>query len=246
MNAFRAVSVLAPIDARNILRDSLLRWMILFPVIIAVALRLGYAFLVERVQLLFGMDLLVYQPLIFSFLVIMLPMLLGAVLGFLLLDQRDDHTLTALQLTPLALKGYLTYRLSIPMLLNIFISMAVLPLTGLLELKLGLLILAVVAAAPLTPIYALTLAGFADNKVQGFAFMKAAGVTLLPPLFAYFVQGNWQWLFGLMPTYWPARVYWSLIEGDFATAAFALVVGLVFQLAVIALLIRRVTRRLHE
>jgi fluoroquinolone transport system permease protein len=35
-----------------------------------------------------------------SFVLLMTPMLAGIVVGFLLLDQRDDQTLTALQVTP--------------------------------------------------------------------------------------------------------------------------------------------------
>jgi fluoroquinolone transport system permease protein len=45
-----------------------------------------------------------------SFLVVVMPALVGMVIGFLLLDQRDDQTLAALQVTPLTLNGYLIYR----------------------------------------------------------------------------------------------------------------------------------------
>ena len=44
-----------------------------------------------------------------------------------------------------------------------------------------------VATAPLTPIFALILAAFAQNKVQGFAVMKGLGRALMIPLVAYFI-----------------------------------------------------------
>lgn len=41
-------------------------------------------------------------------------MVFGVVTGFLLLDERDDRTLTALQVTPLPLRAYIFYRVTVP------------------------------------------------------------------------------------------------------------------------------------
>ena len=43
---------------------------------------------------------------------------------FLLLDHRDDRTLTALQVTPLTVEGYLAYRIAVPMVVSVPVMMA--------------------------------------------------------------------------------------------------------------------------
>lgn len=45
------------------------------------------------------------------------PDLVGMVIGFLLLDERDTQTLDALRVTPLSMRRYLAYRISAPLLI---------------------------------------------------------------------------------------------------------------------------------
>lgn len=189
----------------------------------------------------FGIDLAAYYPLIASLLVLIAPMLYGVVVGFLLLDQRDDQTLSALRVTPLTAGGYLAYRIAIPVVLSVLMTPVVLALSGFSDLGLGQQLLAGVAAAPAAPAFALLMAAFARNKVQGFALMKAAGVINWPPLIAWFVDSNWQLAFGLSPTYWPVKFYWALEAGSPGAWSY-LVVGLLYLSLVIVLFQRRFER----
>jgi fluoroquinolone transport system permease protein len=215
--------------------------MILIPVLMAFAFRWGLPAVAAWADRRFSVDLLVYAPLLASLLVMVTPMLFGMVIGFLLLDQKDDRTLTALQVTPLTVEGYLVYRLGLPMILSVGMTVVALQLSGLTELGIGRQTVAAVTAAPLAPAFALFLAGFASNKVQGFALSKAAGVVNWPPMIAWFVDPPWQWAFGLCPTYWPAKVYWELERGE--TGAWAVgVVGLVVSIGLNAYLLRRFAR----
>lgn len=96
-------------------------------------------------------------------------------------------------------------------------------------------------AAPFAPLFALFIGAFARNKVQGFALMKATGAVMWPPLFAFFVDLPCQVLFGISPIYWPARVYWSALEGDAAYVLW-MIPGLAWQGLLIGLLLRRYRR----
>ena len=144
----------------------------------------------------------------------MVPMLVGCVVGFLLLDQRDDRTLTALQVTPLTIGGYLLYRTAVPMVLSVAMMMVSMALAGLVTMRVIPALLAALQAAPLAPLYALFVGAFAANKVQGFALMKATGVLAWAPLLAYFVTSGWQVAFGIDPLYWPVKVFWMLEAGE--------------------------------
>ncbi|MCZ6726358.1 MAG: hypothetical protein O7A98_03265 [Acidobacteria bacterium] len=244
----RAVSVLralGPIDLKSVRRDSLLRWMFVMPVLIALLLRYGLPPFAAWLEGRHGIVLAPYSALIASFLVMITPMLYGTVIGFLLLDQKDDRTLTALQVTPLTTGGYLLYRMGTPSLLSIAMTLLVLQASGLATIDFKRQLWVAVAAAPLAPAFALFLAAFARNKVQGFALMKAAGVINWPPMIAYFVHSKWQWAFGLCPTYWQAKLYWELEAGG-PNAWPIFVIGIAYIGLVTAWLLRRFDRAMHR
>ena len=232
------VRSLGPIDARSVLRDSMLRWLIVVPFAWALLARWGAPILTGWLAERFAFDLTPYYALVTSFLVLMVPTLVGAVVGFLLLDHRDDRTLTALQVTPLTVEGYLLYRTAIPMALSVAMMMVTIELAGLVTMGFVPALLASLQAAPIAPLYALFVASFAANKVQGFALMKAAGGLAWPPILAYFVSSNWQIAFGIDPFYWPVKVFWMLEAGDAGTWLYYLG-GLAYQSALIVLLLRR-------
>jgi fluoroquinolone transport system permease protein len=245
MNAVRAIRALGPVDARNLRRDAMLRWMVPAPLLVGLVVRYLVPWIAVLLQQRVGFDLRPYYALISSFLLMLSPMLVGMVFGFLLLDQRDDQTLTALQVTPLSLNGYLTYRISLPVVLAAFQSMVMIPLAGLEPVNGLALVFGALAAAPLAPLMAVFYATAATNKVEGFAVMKISGILFVPPLIAYFVQSNWQWAFGLMPTYWPIKVYWLFQTGS-GLAWLALGVGLWYQVGLMAVLLRRFNRVMHS
>jgi fluoroquinolone transport system permease protein len=241
MRAIRAVRALGPIDARSVARDPLLRWLVVYPVLLALVLRWGVPALAVRLETRYGFDLSGYYVLLMSFLVELLPILTGMVVGFLLLDGRDDRTLTALQVTPLTLNGYLAYRLAMPMLVSVVMTLVVFPLTGLVRVGPGPLVLMALGSAPLAPLFALLLGAFAANKVEGFALSKASGVFFFPPVLAYFVDPPWQWAFGLIPTYWPVKAFWVQQAGGLGFAGF-LLVGVAYQVLLLVPLLRRFNR----
>ncbi|MCL5998698.1 MAG: hypothetical protein M1546_21965 [Chloroflexi bacterium] len=241
MKAVNALKSLGPIDAQSVRRDSFLRWMLLFPFLIALLLRLGVPPLAGWLAAQFNFDVTPYYPLLMSLVVLFTPMMFGMLIGFLLLDQRDDHTLTALQVTPLTLKGYLVYRTALPVGLSVVLTMLSYSLSGLVPLDVVALFAVALAAAPLAPLFALCLAALAGNKVQGFALTKGSGGVQMAPLIAYFVPWPWQLVFGLVPSYWPVKLYWALQAND-GNAWVYLVVGLAYQAVLLYLLLRRFDR----
>ncbi len=167
----KAIRGLGPIDVKNVLRDPMLGWLTALPVLIALVLRWGAPLVAAGLLERFGFDLQRYYALIASSLVLITPMLVGVVIGFLLLDQRDDGTLTAIQVTPLSLTGFLVYRLSVPLILGVGMTMLTVPLAGLVEIAPWSLLVVALASSPIGPLFALFIAVFANNKVQGFALM---------------------------------------------------------------------------
>jgi fluoroquinolone transport system permease protein len=248
MNAtkiLRTFRALGPVDLHSIRRDPMLKWVIAFPIPIILVLRFGLPALQARLLEVFVFDISPYYVLFASFITLAMPLLIGMVVGFLLLDQKDDNTLLALQVTPVSLNGYLLYRILTPLVLSVITAVLVIKASGMVEIGWLALTTAALAAAPAAPLAALFLASFASNKVQGFALSKGASVILVPPLIAYFVDSGWQWAFALVPTYWPVRLFWILQSGE-PQALLFLAVGLLYQALLIFLLLKRFNRIMRQ
>jgi fluoroquinolone transport system permease protein len=234
MNVISVFQLLGKNDARLVRRDTLLRLMLLLPFVYALALRwamppITYA-LAEKV------NMTLYYPLIVSYLLICIPpILFGMVVGFLLLDEKDDDILSALRVTPLSMHLYLLYRLTFPIVICMTVTMLVVPLAQLTYTSPWSLAVITLLAAMEAPMCAMFMASIANNKVQGFAIMKGLGVFIALPLTAYFMPPGWQWLLGVVPNFWPMKLYWIAAENQphfipYALAGFVYHAGLLFVL----------------
>lgn len=242
MNTLRVIKSLGSIDVLSIRRDALLRWLVVLPLLIALLLRFILPVIIGRLEEALHFSLSNFYPAAAGYaLLITAPVMCGMVIGFLLLDERDDRTLLALRVTPLPLSNYLAWRLALPLLLSIVVTLAAFPLAGLAQPSLPALLACALAAAPFAPLVALALTVYAQNKVQGFALVKASGVFQMAPLVAYFVPAEWQPAFGIFPTYWPAKLFWTLQTGE-AQAWLYLVVGLAYQVFLLRFLLQRFER----
>lgn len=239
LSFFRA---LGPVDFRNIHRDPLLRWMVVYPLLLAALIRWGLPAVTGFLAGRYAFDLVPYFPLLASFAVMMSPMLAGMVVGFLLLDQKDDSTLLAIRVVPLPLNAYLVYRLGIPVLIGFCTTLIIMPVSGIGVPDTGGLTLAALVAAPLAPLYALALAGFASNKVEGFALTKALGVLLAAPVLALFIPAPWRWCLGIVPHFWVSQVCRLSSTGDAWSLASAAAIGLGYQGVILWVLVRRYNR----
>jgi fluoroquinolone transport system permease protein len=246
MKTSDVLQALGPIDVKSVQRDAMLRWMIALPLVIAAAVRLVLPPIVERLDGWLTVDLTALYPDLMGYIFLLLvPYLWGVVIGFLLLDQRDEGTLLALQVTPLPNGTYLAYRLALPVALSVVTTLLVFPLANLARLSPGPLLLLALSAAPQAPLFALILAALARNKVQGLALMKASSVLLLPPFFAYFLPGAGKWFLAIFPTFWPAELFWHITGGG-SGAWLIFTAGLAYQSILVALLARRFETIMHR
>lgn len=242
MRALAAYRSLGAIDARNVARDSMLRWIVVLTPAFGLLFRFAIPPIGVALEQRSGFDLERYDPLLMSFLPIAVAGMIGTVVGFLLLDQRDDQTMAALLVTPLSLGDYLRYRMSVLLLLCVLFSCVTVPLAGLTATTPLQLLVTSIVAAPLAPIYALFLGTFAENKVQGFALAKVVGIVIVPCVAAYFLTGPWQNAFGFVPHYWSMKVFWLFDAGAVAAALVHAVIGLAWQAVLLVLLARRFSR----
>jgi fluoroquinolone transport system permease protein len=241
LNLTRALRTLTLNDARLIGRDSFLSGMIGFMLIFAILLRFGIPWLTDviaqnpDVQL----DLTTYYPLLLAYMAIFQGAMIGGLMiGFIVLDERDDNTIKALLVTPLPVTYYLAYRVLIPSLLGFGVILMDFMVINLALVPLWQLILIAAVGGLFGPIAMLMLATLAENKVQGFVQVKIIGTSGLLIFAAWFLQPPFEYLVGLFPPYWAAKAYWMAYAGD-PNWWLPLIVGALYSGVVIGLIMRR-------
>jgi fluoroquinolone transport system permease protein len=140
--------------------------------------------------------------------------IVGMVVGFLLLDERDAHTLTALRVTPLSMRRYLAYRVTVPLLVATASTLLGYSMIGITSLPFSALLAISGVGAFSAPLLALVLATAAPNKVAGLAVVKVLNGLNLLPIAAFFLPTPLQYVAGIIPTYWPMRAFWSAAAGE--------------------------------
>jgi fluoroquinolone transport system permease protein len=246
MKTLGVLRALGPIDARSIARDSLLGWIALLPPLVGLLLRFAAPALDAWSRARFDFPLEPWYPLLTSyFVVLMAPMIVGLVVGFLLLEERDGDTLTALLVTPLPLVAYLRYRIALPTLAAALVTLVAYAAAGLTRVPAAQLVGVALVSACQAPLLALFLAGFAADKVQGFALVKGLGAVLLAPVLSWFVAPPWQYLAGILPTYWPVKAFW-LAQAGLPGAWPCLGLGLALNALLLWALLARFRRVVHR
>ena len=245
MKAISVLRSLGPIDLRSIGRDSLLFWVVPYPLVLGALLRwlapAAEAWLAREFQLEIGPHL----PLVGCFVLLAAPIMVGVVVGFLMLDERDEGALTALLVTPLSAGQYLLYRIGMPLLASTAMGLLIFPVVNFGAVPWGPVVPVVAVTALEAPLFALFLASFAENKVQGFALAKGLGGLLVAPAAIFFVEEPWQYLAGIAPTYWPVKAFAVASAGEPGYAVF-IAAGFASHALCILLLLRRFRRVLRR
>ncbi len=246
MRALAVARALGPVDARSVARDSMLRWLLVLVPLFAGAVRLVVPGLTTWLEAELGFDLRPYYALITSFVGMMAAGLVGTVIGFLLLDQRDDQTLPALLVTPMSLGDYLAYRLTVPTLLAVPLAMLAYAIAALVPISAVQVAASALTAAPLAVLYAVFIGSVAANKVQGLALVKGVGILWVPAVIAWFVPWPWHELAGVVPHYWPLKVFWEFDAGRPFSGWTHAALGVAYQGAWVAFFARRLARVTHH
>lgn len=172
-------------------------------------------------------------------------LLVGTIFGFMLLDEKDDNTLTAMMVTPVPLEQYALYRVGMPAILAFVIILAMLLIVNQTLLPLWQLALVAAGGALTAPIVSLFFATVAENKVQGFAYSKFGGVAGWTIMLGWFVPEPFQWLIGIFPPFWVSKAYWMALEGRNWWWV-VLLLGVVLQIDLIGWLVRRFTKVVYR
>lgn len=235
----RAVRSFARVDRRLVTRDPLLTLVLVGVPLMAILARVATIGGLGWFEGRFGIDARPYLPLLWGFAVVVhTPIVLGALTGLLLLEDRDAGLWPSLATTPTGLIGVVTYRCSAAALGSIALVGAGLAIVGAAhDLGWGGLALTAVASGAIAPVTAMAMATLARDRAQGIAVMKVAGLVLYLPLGMWMLDDGWRVVGLLIPSGWALSTFWA---SDYLGAWMTLTGSVVVSVLLWRLMTRRV------
>ncbi len=207
-------------EMKNIVRDSMTMILIVYPLIIVI---IG-AYILPLVLEQFGdggPTTSVASLVIMLVFASLAPFITGALLGFNILDHRDENTLNTIRVTPLSLKGYMrfksVYAYGLSVMASFLTVYGVKVLSGdryavngfnvFDQLDVGMVAIYALVAGLFAPLFGIFLGAVGKNKIEGFAYMKSFGIfAVMPGLLGLSAFQDWkQYLLGVIPTFWPVK-----------------------------------------
>ena len=214
---------------------------LMVPFILWALMHLLFPFLDTLIMNQWSVDISPYYRQAGTFFMMLIPMMMGMVYGFILLDERDGGIITAISVTPTGKSGYLKLRIGIPLLLSfvfIIFFLLLLRLTGTLNILQVIVVSLLVSSQSL--ILLLVLGAFADNKAMGLAISKGFGILLMGPLLDFALPTPFKWSGAYSPLFWASR---SLLADTQLTFWLYASITFLFHLLLIWILFRKFTAR---
>ncbi|WKG06444.1 ABC transporter permease [Mycolicibacterium sp. HK-90] len=236
----KALAAFGRNDIRGTYRDPLLVMVVLAPIIWTTGVALLTPMVTEMLAQRYGFDLVPYYPLVLTAFLLLTSVIIAGGLGaFLVLDEVDAGTMTALRVTPVPMSTFFAYRAVTVMAVTTVYVVGTLSLSGILEPGLvpALIPIGLVAglSAVVTLLLIITMAG---NKIQGIAMLRALGMLIAGlPCLPWFIDSAWNLAFGVLPPYWAAKAFW--VASAHGTWWPYLVGGVLYNLAIAWPLFRR-------
>jgi fluoroquinolone transport system permease protein len=190
-------------DALNVVRDPTLVFATLFSLMPAIAFFSGKTPMDEAAEAAFGFT--DFSRFVAPVALCLPAYLIGWVTGFLFLEDRDEGTLMAIDITPVGKAGFMGHRVAVTVLLTtavtLFGARLVVPEAGWALAALVAIFVSLQAVSA-----AFVLPAVARNKVEGLAVTKLANIAAIAPLLAI-VPSPLRYLVGVVPSFWVGELF---------------------------------------
>ncbi|NBG87653.1 ABC transporter permease [Isachenkonia alkalipeptolytica] len=191
-------------------RDSLTMFMVVYPIVFALIGRYLLPWADENT----AFSLVLFGDFAMAALALLTPMIFGALMGFSILDDRDDGILSAIRVSPLSLGGFLAFRVVLVTLLAFMAGFLVMFVADFGPLTVGETVIIAAVNSLSAPITGFLINAFAGNKIEGFAVMKGTGTLMIFPVIALIFTDAKEFIFSFVPGFWPAKAISVLFRGE--------------------------------
>ncbi len=186
-------------DARIVYRDGFLLFLPLYAFILALACRFGVPWIpVSNLDLYLAPAMVLFGT-----------VLLGTLVGFALIEEREQGTWLLLRVLPLKRLALLMYLGGITSLFSAIVSLVVVFLYGYPIADPWTFALMLVVSSLAAPLMTLTLGALASNKIEGVAVSKIVSSTSMVAALVFVLPMPWQVVAAWCPWYW---IYIGLLK----------------------------------
>jgi fluoroquinolone transport system permease protein len=189
----RALVAFGRNDIRGTYRDPLLVMIVFAPVIWTTGVLFLTPRFTEMLAERYDFDLVPYYPLVLTaFLLPTSIIIVGGLAAFLVLDEVDADTLTALRVTPVPLSTFFAYRAATVMVVTTIYVIATMSFSGILRPGLVASLIPIGLLAGLSAVVSmLFILAMASNKIQGLAAVRGLGMLIAGlPCLPWFIHSG--------------------------------------------------------
>lgn len=193
-------------ELKKIIREPMMALLLFVPLIIPVIFRLLVTFLVPFIGKYVEFDFSLYNHYVLSFVLMLSPMLLSMIVGFSMIDDRDNRMVELISVTPFSKSGYVVLRLAMLATLVLFYSLYSYFVLGIYVISVWTVLYLSVILSLYSAIMGLLLFTVASDKVKALTYAKGLNIIFL---FAFVDLLNIPWmnvLGGFFPPYWITQI----------------------------------------
>lgn len=193
-------------DWKQIVREPIMMILFLCPVLIAIVFRLLTEFLMPMIFFTFNQSFTPFMPYALSLSLIFCPMMLGIVMGFMMLEDKDGRIIELMSVTPLTKQGYIANRLLFTVAATILHTILSYIIMGQYIFTLSTFLLLTIILSTLAIVIGLVFFSLATDKIKGLTYAKGLNLIVIFA-FADLLKGDFIKTISLgFPTYWIAEI----------------------------------------
>ncbi|MBN1116722.1 MAG: hypothetical protein JXA77_05940 [Bacteroidales bacterium] len=211
--------VIVKSDIKNIFRDKSLAFVIFVPFIFLALLRIA-----PPVYEQYAPVMELYRAHILSVFCLISTALMGFVLSFILLEEKDQSLFPVFQVLPLPIGRLLLLRTLVIMIYGFLASLLLIFGTGLVDFGISKSILLALSCSLTGPSSTFIITSFARNKIEGVTFFKLLNTVLMLPVTGVFIKSKLGLLFGIFPHYW---IFSSFVNQGFIPTNLVILISLI-------------------
>lgn len=208
-------------DLKIIFRDETLYIMFFLPVIFILVCRL----LVPLIPKYIYPELTEYYWLIVAGLTSVTASTPSFLIGFILLDERDENVHILHKVLPLPSNFILKCRTIFMILASFIFSLLILQFNGLIKMNFIYMIMISILFSLIPPLLTFSIVSIAKNKIVAATLYKGLSMFLVLPIAAFFIKSTWRFSFGIIPFFWTFNAF--ELTGKFWLSLGNLLIGII-------------------
>ena len=236
MKTFSRIIIISITDLTLILRDKSLLLLLFVPFLILLVLQLLVPFLTGFVPVLPE-----YYTLIVALTAVVSSLFPGFIMAFIILDEKEQYLTDVFKVLPWSINSLLMVRIALSSLTGFIYSLIILTFSGLYEFTNPQIIYTSVLNAFASPIMAILVLIFSQNKIEGVVYTKVFNFILMLPVASFFINEFWRYAFGLIPNFWSFELLFSNNSYHLL-----FIIGLLINLTCVSVIYRILARKLRQ